>query len=193
MNIETPRELAVRLLRENTKDIAEGIYRLSCKLQPRWAKVEKTAFVHNGTSLLEGVAAFMSGGDVENLFRFARDTMHVRRLGGFTAVDFNVAVHAYMPVIRKAFLSRAPTLRQGVAAYDVAEAVTLPLITRLVAAIATAGEITTPDAQPPFHGRPFEEISVDENIPEFLQDVASDDDSAEEGRTNPNAKFPARR
>lgn len=191
---ETPRELAVRLLRENREPIAASVYKLVSKLGPRWATVDENAFGHNAKTLLSASEAYLSGGGVDALMSLVRDMMRVRRLGGFTGVDFNVLMHGYMPVVRKAFLSQAPSLRAGLAAYDVAESVYLPLFTRIVEAIARADEQTAPDASPPFHGRPFEEISVDENMPPFMQELASDeDDDDDEEPTFPRAQRPAPR
>jgi hypothetical protein len=176
--LETPKELAIRLFRENRRDIAAGIYRLACRLQPRWRSIDANAFEHNGMMLIEGLERFLATGENEKLFKVARDLIHIRRLGGFHGVEMNVVIHAYMPVIRKAFIARAPSVRQGLAAYDAAEAVCLPFITRVIEAIGRADDATDPD--PPFHGRPFEAVSVGDEIPEFLLAGINEDDSEEE-------------
>ena len=177
--IETPRELAVRLLREHGHEIGVAVHKLVVKLDPKWAGVEREAFAGNAGSLLSAIDTYLSGGDVEIIFRFARDAMRIRKLSGFTGTDFNVLMHTYLPVLRKAFMARAPTPRQGLAAYEAAESVMLPIVTRLVEAIARIDEITTPDAQPPFHGRPFEAVSVNEQLPEFMLPEYEDDDDDE--------------
>ena len=192
--IETPRELAVRTLHENRDAIARAIYKLVAKLAPRWSSIDETAFAKNAGTLLQAAELYLSGGDVEMLFQLTKDMMRVRRLGGFTGADFNVLLHSYMPVVRKVFLSRAPSLREGVAAYDIAESVCLPLFARIIEAIQRVDEQTAPDAQPAF-GRPFEEISVDENLPAFMQELAPDgfDDEEEDEPTAPRAQRPVPR
>ncbi len=189
--IETPRELAIRLLADNRDHIGRSVYQLTCRLQPHWADVDENAFVHNTHTVLRAVQDYLAGGDPEVIINLARDLLRVRRLAGFTGPEFHLALHTYLPVVRKAFLARAPTMRQGLAAFDVAESICLPLFSRLLEAIARADEQTAPDARPPFHGRPFEEVSVGDQMPAFLREPA--DEESDEDRTDPHARRPARR
>jgi hypothetical protein len=190
--IETPTELAIRLLHDNRIEIGRGVHRVLVKLNTRWGQIDVDAFAKNAEGLFAAVEVYLAGGGADVFLRLARDLMRVRKLGGFSGSDFNVAMHAYMPVVRKAFFARAPSLRQGLAAYDIVESVLLALITRLVEASARVDETTAPDAQPAF-ARPFEAVSVNEQVPEFLMDYAELDDDDDDEPTNPSGRTPSPR
>jgi hypothetical protein len=183
--IETPRELAIRLLHENRDDVARGVHKVVSRINPRWASVEREAFAQTAARQLEAIEKHLRGGNPDELLRYARDSMRIRKLSGFSAPDFNIALHAYLPVIRKAFLARAPNMKQALGAFDVVESVLLPLAWRFIEAAARVDEITTPDAQPAFQ-RPFEELSVNDELPEFMRSDYDDDDDP----TNPNGRVP---
>jgi hypothetical protein len=187
--IESPRELAIRLLETHKGELSVGFAKLATKLHPAWGAVEPAAFKRNAATLYACIAEFMKSGDIDQLLKMARDMMRIRKLAGFSSVDFNVLTHVYMPVTRKCFLARAPSVRQGLAAYDACEGVLLPMITRIIEASAKVDNITTPDAQPAFHGgRAFEELSLDDEMPEFMLPEFADLDEDEDEVTRPNTK-----
>ena len=178
--------LAIKLLSENREPIARGVHKLVSKLHPRWAAIDPDAFAKNGSAIIHAVEVFLTTGNEEGIFTVAREILRIRRMSGFDVADFLVVMHCYLPVIRKAFIARSPTLSEGVKAYDEVESVMLPLVTRIVAAvIATASEITSPDGRDGFHGRAFERVDVGAEVPEFMR--------SEEEDTHPGVRRPERR
>src|SRR5437870_3248874 len=78
-----------------------------------------------------------------------------------------------MPVIRRAFIAAAPTLEQAVAAYDVVERMTLPLMARFATVMIQTTDETAPDARPGLHAGNFAEVDVGAEMPELLRSEGS--------------------
>lgn len=145
-----PKHLAVQLLRDHSGDIAASAFALACRLRPGLTAIAPEVGARSVEVVVAGVASFIDSGDEGPLIEHLSTLIRLRRAGGFNAVDFSVMSHCYLPTIRHACVSRAPSVAMGLAAFEVVESVVLPLIERLFQAAWSdvVADTTQPDGDP---------------------------------------------
>lgn len=167
--------LAIRLLSDHRARIAAGVRRLGSKLEPRFASIPDEVTEASISTFLRDLEHFLATGDAAPLASTVRATIRLRRHVGFTAAHFAVYSHAYLPIIRKVFLQSGELPVPALRAYDLVENAVLPVMARLLADFALAGDPATDgdddDTQPslasPRGGRtlnPFLSLSVDDEL-----------------------------
>ena len=102
------------------------------RLRPKYAALPDADLLASVRPTLLGVADYLETSDDQPLIALVEGIIGARRESGFDALDFAVMSHCYLPPVRAVFVARAPTPVEGLAAYDAVEAVSLPLIERLL-------------------------------------------------------------
>ena len=125
-------DLAVSLLRSHVEDISSASMALARRLRPTYQRVPDESLLASVRGTLLGVASFIENGDDAPIIRLVEGFIAARRESGFDVHDFAVMSHCYLPPVRQVFVTRAATPVEGLAAYDVVESVSLPLIERLL-------------------------------------------------------------
>lgn len=167
--------LAIRLLSEQRARIAAGVCRLGAKLEPRFESIPAEVTEASIATFLRDLEHFLATGDAGPLASTVRATIRLRRHVGFSAAHFAVYSHAYLPIIRKVFLQSGELPIPVLRAYDKVENAVLPVMARLLADFALAGEgasddefdDTQPSLASPRGDRalnPFLSLSVDEEL-----------------------------
>jgi len=106
------RALAVVLLETRRQDIARGIFRFACRVEPMVATIPEPTSVGSIASFIRGLAAFLRTGDPSLLSEIVTATVMLRRLAGFDWTAVVAMSHCYLPVIRKVFLPCAGPRRR---------------------------------------------------------------------------------
>ncbi|MCC7110755.1 MAG: hypothetical protein IT382_15790 [Deltaproteobacteria bacterium] len=173
--MDDARQLAIRLLSENRTRIARGIRRLGARLEPKFENIPAEVSEASIAGFLRDLEHFLRSNDAGPLASTVRATVRLRRVVGFTAADFAVFSHAYLPVIRRVFVQAAELPLPALRAFDDVENVLLPVMARLLADFALAGLVdpeaegddTAPSLAAPSTGKnvnPFAYLSVDEEL-----------------------------
>jgi hypothetical protein len=126
------RALAIALLETHRHDIARGIFRFACRVEPMVATIPEPTSVGSITGFIRGLEVFLRSGDASLLSEIVKATVSLRRLGGFDWTAVVAMSHCYLPVIRKAFLRHAPDRDAALRAYDDVESAVVPFIAMML-------------------------------------------------------------
>jgi hypothetical protein len=175
MNLDKDRALAVALLAEHRQHIAQSIVRFTRRLEPRWTAVPTSVAEASAAAQLRSVEEFLKTDDPEPLLTVIRDAARLRRHVGFEVGDFAVKSHAYLPVIRKVFMSTNRLPSESLRAYEVVESAMLPLMARLLKELAAApAEITADELEDQTDTVPRNKKQVVSLNPFTMVDVEAD-------------------
>ena len=140
-----PTALANTLLRKHADQCAHGSVALIRSLRAEYERVPDAALHHSVHKTLLALADYLEKNDDAAVFSLVEGIISERQANGLVALDFAVMSHCYMPPLRQVFVD-AVGASDGLAAFDVVEAVSLPLMERLlrVAVKPYAGAFLTP-------------------------------------------------
>jgi len=143
--IDKDRALAITLLAEYRKEIAESIVKFTRRLEPRWTSVPAQVAEKSAANQLRAVEDFLRTSDSNALLETIRDLVRLRKHVGFAVGDFAVKSHAYLPIIRKTFLKSNRLSSEVMRSDDVVESAMLPLIARILQELANAPDEASVD------------------------------------------------
>lgn len=126
-----PTALAITLLRKHADKCAHGSVALIRSLRPEYEKVPDAALHDSVHKTLLALADYLEHNDDAAVFSLVEGIINERQATGLVALDFAVMSHCYMPPLRHAFVDAAGP-SEGLAAFDVVEGVSLPLMERLL-------------------------------------------------------------
>lgn len=146
----TTQDRAIELLKRHRDLIAREISSLIERVAPAFRDVDLTARRQSVAAHLEAFTQLLSGASKSQLMSHVEQTVRLRALAGVSPEAIFAASHCYLPVIRRVFVQQSRDPLEGLRAYEVVEAVALPLITRfgfvLRDVIEDAGEeVTAPE------------------------------------------------
>jgi len=146
VSIDTEDRL-IALLDENRSPLAAAITRQIRRTVPRYESSASRGLEANVDALLRGMPALIRGEPLDDLFRIVGDIAVDRARRGFRAGDFSLACLCFLPVLRHFLSEREPA--DGMAMYDLVEAVALPFMGRCMAVfvdrpkLPNDGQVTT--------------------------------------------------
>lgn len=144
-----PHERLVTLLRGHRVRIARALVRQCRALVPRYAHVDEVALEHSFLLLLVGVENLLDHGEERQLLKATAHIAELRASTGFRVDDFVLAALAFLPVLRRFIIERAPHVEAGLDDYESFEAVALPVIGRAASIFMDATEErTAPNERP---------------------------------------------
>ncbi len=119
---------AVQLLRAHRDDIAHAIVKGVDRLAPGLSQIDPRARHQTILAIVDAFADAVKTGETKALASLLRNATQLRAAGGVPRQDLLASSHAYMPGVRTVFLQVHPDRDAALAAYDVVEAMALPLI-----------------------------------------------------------------
>jgi hypothetical protein len=131
----SPARVLAIALETHRQDIARGIFRFACRVEPMVATIPEPTSVGSIATFIRGLESYLRSGDATLFREIVASTVTLRRLGGFDWTAIVAISHCYLPVIRKAFLRHAPDPAQGLKAYDDVESVVIPFIAMMLRAL----------------------------------------------------------
>jgi hypothetical protein len=139
--------LAISLLRKHADRSARGSVALIRSLRAEYEKVSDAALHASVEQTLLALADYLENHDDAAVFDLVEGIINARQASGLVALDFAVMSHCYMPPLRQVFVDAVGPV-DGLAAYDVVEGISLPLMEKLlrVAVKPYAGAFITPMA-----------------------------------------------
>lgn len=139
-----PQKLAARLLKPHHDRIAQAVARQIRRTVPRYEQVEPIALERNLKTVLRGVQRLLEQGDGATLLRVLEDVAQLRSSTGFQVSELLLAAMCFNPVVRRFLVGSAPTVGEGLAAWEAVESVTLPLFGQLVDLFLDSEDEVTP-------------------------------------------------
>ncbi len=128
----TPTALAISLLREHADSSARASVALIRTLRKSYDRIPDADLHKSVKGTLLAVADYLEKSDDKPVIALVEGIILSRKESGLEPLDFAVMSHCYMPPLRHHFTQHAPSVADGLAAFDIVESISLPLMERLL-------------------------------------------------------------
>lgn len=177
---ERLKERAAEMIEKSRERLARAVGRQIQATVPKYNDIDVDALSGNLNTILRCVGPLLKG-DPGKLIPVIETIAQLRTAAGFQASEFVLAGICFMPVLRRFFWAKADTHEEGIALYEVVEAVILPFLGRTMGIFINAHvEETAPEG---ISTEKFLEMLTDTgsgSSPFLPIEIASIDDSDEE-------------